>query len=70
MVAKNLLEGLVEEVRASVVGLDSTAAFHIHASHELSLGVLWYTLQDVDAYAILLLGIEDLDGLLLVADDA
>ena len=70
MVAKNLLEGLVEEVCTGMVGFDSTAAFHIHASHKLSRGVLWDALQDVDAYAILLLGIEDLDGLLLVTDDA
>ena len=35
MVAKNLFEGLVEEVRTSVIGLDSTATLHIHAPKEL-----------------------------------
>ena len=70
MVAKNLFEGLVEEVRTSVIGLDSTATLHIHASHELGFGIAWDALQQVNTHAILFLGVNHLDGLLLVTDDA
>ena len=57
-----------------MVGSRSVALVNVHASHEVSFGILRYLLDDMYALVVLALGVNDVDGLVagnehtLVAD--
>ena len=66
VLAQNGAQSLVQQVGTGVVGLGGTTALHIDASHEFSLGIGGDALQQVNGNAVLLLGVEHADGLLVV----
>ena len=70
MVAEHLLQGIVEQVGSRVVGCRGIALVGIDTGHELGCGILRQRLHDMNGLVVLTLGVDDVDGLGLVADDA
>ena len=68
VVAQHLLQGVVQQVGSSMVGGRGITLVGIDASHELRCGVFRQLLDDVDALSVLAFGIDDFDGLVLVAE--
>ena len=66
MLAKHTTQGLVQKVGTGMVCLGGTTALHIHASHELGLGIVGDALQQMNGNTVLLLGVQHADGLLVV----
>ena len=66
MVAQYLLQTVVEQVGGSMVGSAALTAVDVYTSHEVGCQVLWQLLYDVDALVVLALGVDNLDGLVLV----
>ena len=70
MVSKYLLQCIIEQVGSRVVGSRSIALVCINTGHELSCGILWKLFHDMHRLVVLTLGVDNIDGLSLVADDA
>ena len=70
MVAQHLLQSIVEQVGSRMVGCRSVALIGIDTGHELGCGILRQLLHDMYRLVVLTLGVDDLDGLGLIADDA
>ena len=68
MVAENLLQGIVQQVGCGMIGSGSVALVGIDACHELGSGILRQLLDDMYALVVFALGIDDVDGLVLVAE--
>ena len=66
MIAQYLLQTVVEQVGGSMVGSTALTAVDVYTSHEVGCQVLWQLLYDVDALVVLALGVDNLDGLVLV----
>ena len=69
MLTQNLPQSIVEQVGCRMVGGRGLALVRIHTSHKLSRRILRQLLDDVDRLVVLTLGVDDLDGLSLVAED-
>ncbi len=70
MCAKDFAQGLVEEVRGTMVGFAGTTLVGIYASHELGFGMLWKFLGNMHGEAVFALGVDDVDGLVLTDEHA
>ncbi len=68
MVAQYLFQRIVEQVRSGMVGGRSVTLVGIHTCHELRSGVFRQLLDDMYALVVLTLGVDNLDGLILVAE--
>ena len=68
VVAQNLLQCIVEQVGSCMVSGRGITFVGIHTSHELGCRILWQGLYDVYALTVLALGIDNVDGLGLIAE--
>ena len=68
MVAQNLLQGIVQQVGGSMVGCRGISLVSVDAGHEFCRWVLGQLLDDVYALVVLALGVDDVDGFVLVAE--
>ena len=65
MVAKHLLEGIVEKVGGCMVGGTGIALVNIHTCHKVGRGVIRQLLDDMYALIVLALGVDDFHCLVL-----
>ena len=69
MVAKHLLEGIVEQVSGCMVGGTGIALVNIDTCHKVGCRVFWQLLNDMYALVVLALGVDNLDSLVLAYKD-
>ena len=67
MVAQDLFQGIVEQVGSRMVGGRGIAPVGIDARHKLSRRILGQLFDDMHALVVLTFGVDDLDGLRLIA---
>ena len=69
MVAKYLLECIIQQVSGCMVCRTGVTFVSIHASHEVSFGMLWQLLNDVNALVVLTFGVYHVHRLVLAHQD-
>ncbi|CCZ49491.1 putative uncharacterized protein [Bacteroides sp. CAG:661] len=70
VVAQHGAQGLVQQVRTRVVGGAGGALVGVYAGHHRCVEVFGQLLGDMDGQVVLLLGVDDVDGLELTDQDA
>ena len=66
VVAEDFAQGLIHEVRGSVIGFGATTAVDVNAGHELGRDVGRKFVREMDGQVVFALGVEDFYRFLLV----